>query len=98
MRAARFSAAKREVVILENKDSTVGDEFYYAAIEFFSLNKAVLRLGADRVLAENLPPALAETIPNLPAPKETKTVAVVCSGFACKPPVSSVEELRNMLE
>jgi hypothetical protein len=44
-----------------------------------------------------LPPALAETIPNLPAVKQGKTVAVVCSGFTCQPPVTNPEELLKIL-
>lgn len=44
-----------------------------------------------------LPSALAETIPNLPAIKEGKTVAVVCSGFSCQPPISDPVELSKAL-
>jgi uncharacterized protein YyaL (SSP411 family) len=45
-----------------------------------------------------LPPALAETVPNLPAIKEGKTVAVVCSGFACQPPISDPGRLEETLK
>jgi hypothetical protein len=44
-----------------------------------------------------LPPVLAETIPNLPALKAKKSVAIVCTNFACQPPVESAEELARML-
>jgi len=57
----------------------------------------VLWIAESQAQAENLPPALAETIPKLPALKEQTTVAVVCSESSCKPPVSSVEELSKML-
>src|SRR5262249_21222258 len=54
-----------------------------AAVSRFSLNKSVLHLPQGEVVPQMLPPALAETIPNLPAIKEGKTVAVVCSDFVC---------------
>jgi hypothetical protein len=40
---------------------------------------------------------LAETIANLPAIKEGKTVAVVCSGFACQPPIDDPNALKKAL-
>jgi uncharacterized protein YyaL (SSP411 family) len=96
--AAMFSAPHTQVVILEGTgDGGAAEALYDAAIESFSLNKSVLRIAADRAVAKTLPPALAETIPNLPALKEKKTVAVVCSESSCKPPVSTVEELRTLL-
>ncbi|HZR27206.1 MAG TPA: thioredoxin domain-containing protein [Terriglobales bacterium] len=97
--AAMFSAPHTQVVILEkNSDGAAANQLYDAAIESFVLNKSVLRIAEGKAIPENLPPAMAETIPNLPAVKEKKTVAVVCSEFACKPPVSDVEELRKILE
>ena len=97
--AAMFSTPHTQVVIVEGEnDGLQANALYAAAIESFSLNKSVLRIPADRAVAQNLPPALAETIANLPAVKEKKTVAVVCTGFSCKPPVTSAEELRKMLE
>jgi uncharacterized protein len=96
--AAMFSAPHTQVVILEkNNDGAAASRLYEAAIESFSLNKSVLRIPEGQATPEDLPPALAETIPNLPAVKEKTTVAVVCSEFACKPPVSNVEELRKIL-
>jgi uncharacterized protein YyaL (SSP411 family) len=68
-----------------------------AAVSRFSLNKSVLHLAQGEVVPQMLPPALAETIPNLPAVKAGKTVAVVCSNFACQPPVSSAEELHSVM-
>ena len=44
-----------------------------------------------------LPPALAETIPNLPAVKKGHTVAVICSNFTCQPPISEIAELERAL-
>jgi len=97
--AAMFSAPHTQAVILEKtSDGAAANQLYEAAIESFALNKSVLRITQGDALAQNLPPALAETIPNLPSVKENKTVAVVCSEFSCKPPVSNVEELRKMLK
>ena len=97
--AAMFLAPHTQVVIVESKnDDPTADALHDVAIESFSLSKSVLCLSADQAMAKNLAPALAETISNLPAIKERKTVAVVCSGFSCKPPVSEPEELRKMLE
>ncbi len=68
-----------------------------AALKPLSLNKAVIHFRHERLVPQMLPPALAETIPNLPAVKEGKTVAVVCSGFSCQPPVEEPEELEEAL-
>jgi len=73
------------------------DALHDAALAHFSLSKSVVRLGQGEVVPQMLPPALAETLPNLPAIKEGKTVAVVCSGFTCQPPVATPEELRDAL-
>jgi uncharacterized protein YyaL (SSP411 family) len=68
-----------------------------AALMPFSLNKSVLHLLQEKLVPQMLPPALAETIPSLPAIQEGKTVAVVCSGFSCRPPVEEAEELAKLL-
>jgi len=72
-------------------------ELYRAAVAQFACNKAVLKLHAGEVVAQNLPPALAESVPNLPAIQEGKTAAVVCSDFTCRPPVFDGGELRRCL-
>ena len=73
------------------------DRLYNAAVAPYSAGKAVLKLSANQAVPQNLPPALAETIPQLPAVKEEKTVAVVCSGFTCQPPISDPAELARSL-
>lgn len=67
------------------------------AFKHFSLRQSVLRLPEGEAVPQMLPPALADTIPNLPAVKEGKTVAVVCSGFACQPPVEEPAALAKLL-
>jgi uncharacterized protein YyaL (SSP411 family) len=72
-------------------------ELESAAVMPFSLNKSVLHLLPEKIVPQMLPPALAGTIPNLPAVKDGKTVAVVCREFSCQPPVESAEELAKIL-
>ena len=82
-------------------------ELYRAAVRPLGLSTAVLRLDADKVVAQNLPPALAETLPNLPQLGEGRSFdgqsfdgrsfAVLCSGFACQPPIFDVQELARAL-
>ncbi|MDR3748737.1 MAG: thioredoxin domain-containing protein [Acidobacteriota bacterium] len=61
----------------------------------FAVNKSVLHLTDSEAVAQNLPPVLAETIPNLPAVKQETSVAIVCTNFACQPPVEHPEELER---
>jgi len=86
------------VVIAEDGDEDAAGELYAAAVAPFAFNKSSLRLAASQVVAENLPPALAATIPNLPELGSRKSLAVLCSGSACQPPVSDGAELRRALE
>ncbi len=60
----RFIQPHTQVVVV-GKDAAAM-ELYRAAVRPLGLSTAVLRLDADKVVAQNLPPALAETIPNLP--------------------------------
>jgi uncharacterized protein YyaL (SSP411 family) len=64
----------------------------------FAFNKTMLRLTASQAVAENLPPALAETISKLPQLGSGKSFAVLCSGSACQPPVSDAAELQRALQ
>src|ERR1035437_3376119 len=74
------------VVIAEDGDEDAAGALYAAAVARFAFNKSTLRLAASQVVAENLPPALAATIPNLPELGSRKSLAVLCSGSACQPP------------
>jgi hypothetical protein len=93
--AVHMSQPHTQVVVLGG-DSLAG-QLYRAAVAPFALNKSVLKLEANKAVAENLPGALAETIPQLPVVKEGKSAAVVCSNFACQPPVASPQELERGL-
>jgi uncharacterized protein YyaL (SSP411 family) len=93
-------------VVVVGKDELAA-ELYRAAVRPLRLSMAVLRMDADKAVAQNLPPALAETIPNLPAlgggrsfdgrSFDGRSFAVVCSGFACQPPIFDAQELGRAL-
>jgi uncharacterized protein YyaL (SSP411 family) len=83
-------------VVVVGKDE-VAAELHRAAVRPLGLSTAVLRLDADKAVAQNLPPALAETIPNLPALGGGRSFAVVCSAFACQPPIFDAQELARTL-
>jgi uncharacterized protein YyaL (SSP411 family) len=78
-------------------DDPLADQLHVSAVRLSRFDRAVIRLKSGHAVTQNLPPALAETIPNLPAVKKGETAALICSGFSCKPPISSVEELENNL-
>lgn len=63
------------------------------ALARYAVNKSVIRFRRDQ-LAE-LPPMLAETLPHLPQLKDpaSGSIAVVCNGKGCLPPVHTVDEL-----
>ena len=84
-----------QVVVIGN--DARANELQRAAVSPYSISKSVLGFDPDHVVAENLPPALAQTLPNLPAVKEKKSVAVLCSGFSCQPPVESLDRLVALL-
>lgn len=65
-----------------------------AAVLPFSFNKSVLRLPQGEIVPQMLPPAFADTIPNIPGVKEGKEVAVLCSNFSCRPPINDPAELE----
>jgi len=90
----RFLLPHTQVVVVGKDD--VAAELYRAAVRPLDLNMAVLRLDADKAVAQNLPPALAETIPNLPAIHDGRSFAVVCSGFTCQPPIFDAGELGSL--
>jgi uncharacterized protein YyaL (SSP411 family) len=99
--AAHFLDDPQQVIVVEGSGAQAEEtsgELYRTAIQPFAFSRAALRLRADHAVAENLPPALAATIPNLPQLKSGKSFAVVCAGFACQPPVFTGEELRRALQ
>ncbi|HWC19039.1 MAG TPA: thioredoxin domain-containing protein [Terriglobales bacterium] len=83
-------------VVVIGKDAK-SYELWRAAVSPYSISKSVLRFDPDHVVAGNLPPVLAQTISNLPQVREKRSVAVICSGFSCRPPVDSPEQLKQLL-
>jgi uncharacterized protein len=93
--AVHLSKPHSQIVIIgEDKQA---DEFYALATRLFNFGRTVIKLTHSQAVAQNLPPTLAETIPNLPALKEGKTLAVICNGFSCLPPIGDMEELKRSL-
>ena len=93
---ARFLENPVQVVVIsENKAEDAGLALEASAQTAFAFNKSVLRLTTNQVVAANLPPALAATIPHLPELKSGKAFAVVCSGFTCQPPIQDAAALRR---
>jgi uncharacterized protein len=93
--AVHLSHAHTLIVILGN--DALAHRLYRAAVGPYSACKAVLKLAPNEAVPQNLPAALAETIPQLPAIKEGKTVAVVCSEFTCHPPIDNPDDLARSL-
>ncbi len=93
--AVHLARAHTQVVIIG--EDALADQLFAAAAGNFSLGKAVLKLAPGSAVAQNLPPALAKTIPSLPFLADRKSAAVICAGFACQPPVFGTDELIRQL-
>jgi uncharacterized protein YyaL (SSP411 family) len=93
--AVYFLQPHTQVVVVGKDDAAA--ELYRAAVRPLNFGTAVLRLDADKAVAQNLPPALAAAIPNLPAFGGGRSFAAVCTGFACQPPIFDAEELARVL-
>jgi uncharacterized protein len=86
------------VVVEQGPEDGKADELCAAAVSDFRFGKSVLGLTANEVVAANLPPALASTVPNLPGLTSGQAFAVLCSGFTCQPPVTDAGKLKEQLE
>ena len=87
-----------QIVVIDQGDGDSADELWAAAVKPFAFTKTALRLKANQAVAGNLPPVLAETIPNLPQLNAAKSFAVLCSGSACQPSVFDGAQLQKQLE
>jgi len=92
--AVHFSQPHTQVAVVG--DGKMADQLYAAAIAPFSITKSAIKLTPGAVAARALPPALAETLPNLPAIHDSP-MAVVCSDFTCQPPITHPDELTRVL-
>ncbi|MGA9980802.1 MAG: thioredoxin domain-containing protein [Candidatus Sulfotelmatobacter sp.] len=96
---AHFLESPIQVVVIAGDGSAESAaELQSAATAAFAFNKSTLRLTANEAVAQNLPPALAATIPHLPQLNSGASFAVLCSGSACQPPISDARELKRQLE
>ncbi len=99
--AASYALALRRLVEPALQICIVGedraaDEMELAALARFAENKSVVRLKREQLSSpETLPAMLAETLPKLTLAEGS--FAVVCSGNACRMPVSTAEALLRML-
>ncbi|MGI9103977.1 MAG: thioredoxin domain-containing protein [Terriglobales bacterium] len=84
-----------QVAVVGNDDRA--RELYAAALAPFALNKSVVKVSDSAAAPRNLPPVLAQTVPELPAVKEGKSAAILCSNFVCRPPISDPDELARLL-
>jgi hypothetical protein len=93
--AAYFTRPHTQIAVIG--EDRVAEQLSAVAAGFFAFHKTVLNLAASKVVPQNLPPALAETLSQLPILSEGKSAAVICSGFSCQPPIVDPEQLRRML-
>ncbi len=98
MHCASYALALRRMLLPPVQVVIVGsdaeaDTLEKMALARYAIHKSVVRL---RSLAEELPPSLADTLPQLPGQGES--VAIVCSGFTCQPPARSPEALIAVLD
>ncbi len=94
--AAVYLSSPHTQIVVIGKDS-LAEQLGAIATGWFAFNQTVLTLAASKVVPQNLPPALAETISQLPILKEGKSAAVICSGATCQPPIVDPEQLRRTL-
>ena len=78
-------------------DDEMARQLYSEAQSSALFGRSVIKLKFSQAIAQNLPPSLAVTIPELPAVQAGRTTAAVCSGFTCQPPVDSPRELQQLL-
>ncbi len=98
--AASYAQALRRAITPPVQVCVIGsdalaEELAATATARFLINKSVVRLQPGQM--SSLPPALAETLPHLPGIGEG-SLAVVCKGFVCLPPVKDPEQLLTLLQ
>jgi len=79
-------------------EGAAADELYRRAVAPFAVAKTVLRFTPAQAVAQNLPPSLAVTIPELPALKQGRAAAILCSDFTCQPAIFDADELTRRLQ
>jgi uncharacterized protein YyaL (SSP411 family) len=87
----RFLEDPTQVVIVGTGEEA--DRLEATAVSGFAVNKSVVRLKPSQLAAGNLPDALNETLPHVPAPPGSAAWAVVCRGRTCLPPITDADAL-----
>jgi uncharacterized protein YyaL (SSP411 family) len=96
--AASYGLALRRAVDGATTVCVVGDDRHaddlaITATARYAVGKSVVRLTPSQLAT--LPPSLAETLPHLP--RGEGSVAIVCQGNTCQPPIRTAEELIGAL-
>ena len=95
--AAQYLATPHTQIVIVGEDE-IAERLYADAVPGSLYGRSLLKLTFSQAIAQNLPPSLAATIPQLPSLKQNKTVAIVCSEGSCKPPAHNSEALRELLQ
>jgi len=93
--AVHLANPHTQVLVIGEGD--LANELYAAATGSYSVTKSVVRLSLDQAVPQNLPAALVETVPVL-VQRADKAIAIVCSGFTCRPPIHEPAELSRVLQ
>jgi uncharacterized protein len=94
--AATYAWYPHSQIVIVGDDETAA-QLYSQAVSSPLIGRSAIKLKFSQAVAQNLPPSLAATVPELPSVKTGITIAVVCSGFSCKPPVNTSEQLQHLL-
>ena len=73
------------------------DRLEATAVAGFAVNKTVIRIEPSKLVAGELPEALAETVLQVPKPEGATAWALVCRGRTCLPPVRDSESLLQAM-
>jgi uncharacterized protein YyaL (SSP411 family) len=73
------------------------DRMETTAVAGFAINKTVIRIGTSKLVAGELPEALAETLLQVPLAAGGSAWALVCRGRTCMPPVAEPEALLSAI-
>jgi hypothetical protein len=95
--AASYALALRRLIEPPLQVCVVGEDararaLLVTAMARFAVNKSVIELSREQMQA--LPPALAETLPEV---MREGSFALVCKGNTCLPPIATDEELESAL-
>jgi uncharacterized protein YyaL (SSP411 family) len=80
-----------QVVVIGDDD--VAQQLFDVAARPFWLTKSILKVARANAVPQALPPVMAQTVPPLSENHPGKSIALLCSGYACQTPVSDPAEL-----